>query len=171
MSAPLRVRHTVTFLEEPLMVVDNLPGCCAELRPDAARALAAALLRAADDCEALLRDARRYGPQRREYAMPMGQTRIADAPLELRARVQHIVDTESDPELLACAAELLDLMHAGKPGTRAYFGQGSHPRLEGRMVYLPLNPHARPGTGGSTPAQADTAGGFRTDAPIYGERS
>jgi hypothetical protein len=29
---------------------------------------------------------------------------------ELRAQVQHILDTESDPELRDCAAELLDIL-------------------------------------------------------------
>lgn len=67
MTRPLYVRHTVSCFDAPLLCFVNLPGPDAEMFPAAARALAAALLAAASDCEALVRDARRYGPQRREY--------------------------------------------------------------------------------------------------------
>lgn len=47
----LQVKHTLTFDGDPLAVVENLPGMFAELRPPQLRALAAALLAAAEDCE------------------------------------------------------------------------------------------------------------------------
>jgi hypothetical protein len=49
----LRVRHCATRHGEPLADVYGLPGDGAELRPAELRALAAALLLAAADCEAL----------------------------------------------------------------------------------------------------------------------
>ena len=68
-SKTLLVKHTLTWRDEPLLCFRNLPGYDAELSPAAARALADALLQAADDCEALRGDARRYGPQVREYTL------------------------------------------------------------------------------------------------------
>lgn len=66
---PLRVRHCTTHHPKPLAVVTNLPGFDAELTPDQLRLLAAALVRAADDCEALFEQTRWYGPVRREYSL------------------------------------------------------------------------------------------------------
>ncbi len=66
---PIRVQHTVTRLNEPLACFANLPGSGAELRPCELRALAAVLLRAADDCEALSKRPSKYGPARREYPL------------------------------------------------------------------------------------------------------
>lgn len=68
-DATLLVKHTLTWRDEPLLCFRNLPGYDAEMLPAAVRALAAAMLRAADDCEALRAEARRYGPQVREYAL------------------------------------------------------------------------------------------------------
>jgi hypothetical protein len=51
MNASLTVTHTKTFNGAPLAVVDGLPGGSADLTPDQMRAIAAALMRAADDCE------------------------------------------------------------------------------------------------------------------------
>lgn len=52
MDMNLAVSFQRTYLNGPLAVVHNLPGSDAELRPEELRALAAALLAAADDCEA-----------------------------------------------------------------------------------------------------------------------
>ncbi|MBI2278183.1 MAG: hypothetical protein HYU74_12585 [Dechloromonas sp.] len=65
--APLHVQHTVSYLGQPLMTVANLPGQDADMTPCAARRLAAALIAAAAECEALLDHSRRYGPTRRDY--------------------------------------------------------------------------------------------------------
>jgi hypothetical protein len=66
---PLRVKHTVTIHGKPLACFANLPGYDAEMTSEQVRAFATALLRIADDCEALRDEARRYGPKRREYEM------------------------------------------------------------------------------------------------------
>lgn len=68
-AGPLAVHHTVSYRDEPLLCFTNLPGPDPVMTPAAARLLAGALLRAAADCERLAKDARRYGPQRREYAL------------------------------------------------------------------------------------------------------
>jgi hypothetical protein len=65
----LHVKHTVTHLQTPLVWFCDLPGYDAELTPQQIRQLAAAMLRAADDCEALFEQTRRYGPVRRGYLM------------------------------------------------------------------------------------------------------
>lgn len=52
MQSELTARHCLAHDGRPLAVIDGLPGGCAELRPAELRSLAAALLRAADDCEA-----------------------------------------------------------------------------------------------------------------------
>lgn len=72
MKTPLTVRHMVSYKDEPLVVVDNFPGGQYEASPARVRALAIALLKAADDCELLAKDARRYGPIRREYSVLEG---------------------------------------------------------------------------------------------------
>ena len=51
MDKELRVRHCTAHDGQPLAVVHNLPGEGAELRPVQMRALAHALLAAADECE------------------------------------------------------------------------------------------------------------------------
>lgn len=66
----LQVKHTVCYKPEPLAVLSNLSGAGAEMTPAQLRQLAAALLVAADDCEALFEKTRWYGPVRREY--PLG---------------------------------------------------------------------------------------------------
>lgn len=63
----LRVKHTVDRLEQPLLCLENLPGEGAELSPANARALAAALLHAARECEELGTQAKHIGPARRAY--------------------------------------------------------------------------------------------------------
>lgn len=63
----LSVKHTATYKGDPLVVFDNLPGQGAELTPAALRALAAAFLVIADDCEAHRRSTRRYADIRRDY--------------------------------------------------------------------------------------------------------
>ena len=65
----LHVKHTVSYLPAPLVHFCDLPGYDAELTPDQIRALAAAMLQAADDCEALFERTRWYGPVRREYPL------------------------------------------------------------------------------------------------------
>ena len=52
---------------KPLAVVDNLPGGFAELRPAQLRALAEALQRIADDCEARPVKGKGWVPARRGY--------------------------------------------------------------------------------------------------------
>lgn len=61
MKPELTARHCLTHDRQPLAVVDGLPGGCAELRPAQLRALAQALLQAADDCE---QHAAQRGPRR-----------------------------------------------------------------------------------------------------------
>lgn len=70
--APLKVlcvKHTFDRHDQPLLCIDNLPGEGAEMSPSAARALAAALLDAAADCEAAPRLKGRILPTRREYSL------------------------------------------------------------------------------------------------------
>lgn len=69
----LRVKHTVTYKAEPLVCFSNLPGFDAELTPAQIRALAAAMLEAASDCEKLAEHTRWYGPERREYGLQTGE--------------------------------------------------------------------------------------------------
>jgi hypothetical protein len=65
----LTVSLTRTFDNQPLAVVDNLPGGGAELRPAQLRALAATLQRIADDCEARPVKGRNWSPSRRAYSL------------------------------------------------------------------------------------------------------
>ena len=51
METTLNVRHSVAFDQRPLASIDGLPGQGADLRPEQMRALAKALLAAAEDCE------------------------------------------------------------------------------------------------------------------------
>jgi hypothetical protein len=51
MDNKLAVSFTRTYMNQPLAVLHNLPGGDAELEPSQLRALAAALLAAAADCE------------------------------------------------------------------------------------------------------------------------
>lgn len=65
----LDVKHTVTYKSEPLVCFSNLPGYDAELTPAQIRQLAAAMLLAAAECEALVEHTRRRSPVRREYPL------------------------------------------------------------------------------------------------------
>lgn len=65
----LTVKHTVSYKADPLLSLRNLPSFDAEITPAHARCLAAAILAAADDCEALREQTRWYGPERREYLL------------------------------------------------------------------------------------------------------
>lgn len=65
----LQVKHTVTHMNTPLAVVENLPGPGAELTPSALRRLANALLAAADECEVLFDSSRRLIPVHRDYPL------------------------------------------------------------------------------------------------------
>ncbi len=70
MQPALQATLTKTYRGEPLAVVDNLPGGGAELRPEQLRALAAALLQIATDCEAQPAKGRKPLPTvRRQYPM------------------------------------------------------------------------------------------------------
>lgn len=73
MNTTLMVKHTVSYKDEPLACFQNLPGFDADLSPSAMRRLAIALIKAADDCELLAKDSRRYGPIKREYSLREGQ--------------------------------------------------------------------------------------------------
>ena len=73
-ASTLRVRHTETYRGEPLACFENMPGFDPAMTPAQMRALSAVLLLVAHDCEALLKDAHRYGPQRREYPTVDGAT-------------------------------------------------------------------------------------------------
>lgn len=72
MNTTLKVKHTVSYKDEPLAELANLPGNFCESSPAQMRRLAVALMNAADDCELLATDARRYGPIRREYSLREG---------------------------------------------------------------------------------------------------
>ncbi len=63
----IRVALTETYRREPLAVVDGLPGDSAELTPAQLRALAAVLVRIADDCEARPLGGKHLRNVRREY--------------------------------------------------------------------------------------------------------
>ena len=63
----ITIKHTVDYRDQPLATVVNFPGLDAELSPAQLRALSVALAAAADECEALAKETRRYGPARREY--------------------------------------------------------------------------------------------------------
>lgn len=67
----LNVSLTRTFDIKPLAVVDGLPGSGAELQPRQLRALAAALLRIADDAEArrLVHRGKPMPDERRAYPL------------------------------------------------------------------------------------------------------
>lgn len=69
MDKTLTVSLSRTFDGAPLAVLDNLPGGGAELRPTQLRALAAALQRIADDCEARPVKGRNWTPARRSYPL------------------------------------------------------------------------------------------------------
>jgi len=71
MHAPLTATLTRTHDGAPLAVVDNLPGGYAELRPAQLRALAAALLAIAGDCEAHHRRGKRAAPAHKAYPLPL----------------------------------------------------------------------------------------------------
>lgn len=80
----LHVKHTITYQDEPLVHFSDLPGYDAELTPAQIRALALALLRAADDCEAQFARTRKNGPMHRKY--PVGAAVSAPpAPVQLDA--------------------------------------------------------------------------------------
>jgi ribosomal protein S11 len=68
---PLSVTLTATRDGGPLAVINGLPGDGAELRPDALRALAAALLKVADDADArpATHRGKRLPPARRAYPL------------------------------------------------------------------------------------------------------
>jgi hypothetical protein len=67
----LAVSFQRTYMNQPLAIVHNLPGGDAELQPSQLRALAAALLAAAQDCEVHHAEQGRKGiPGTREY--PLG---------------------------------------------------------------------------------------------------
>ena len=70
----LIVNHTVTFKSEPLVCFTNLPGPDAELTPDQIRLLCVAMLEAAQDCEALLEQARKARRLRRTYSLTEATT-------------------------------------------------------------------------------------------------
>ncbi len=53
MDSELRVKHTRTSNSKPLVTIHNLPGEGADLLPAEMRALARALIEAADECESL----------------------------------------------------------------------------------------------------------------------
>ncbi|MDP1647974.1 MAG: hypothetical protein Q8M01_07220 [Rubrivivax sp.] len=71
MSARLDVALAATSDMQPLAVVDGLPGGGADLSPADLRALAAALLRIADDAERrlLVRRGKPMPPERRVYVL------------------------------------------------------------------------------------------------------
>ena len=68
----LRVKHTLSFKNEPLSCVANLPGEGADLYPVQMRALALALLEAADDCEGFAKQVKQTGPASKEYVLSAG---------------------------------------------------------------------------------------------------
>jgi hypothetical protein len=81
MDKTLTVSLSRTFDGAPLAVVDNLPGGGAELRPAQLRALAAALQRIADDCEARPVKGRHWTPEKRSYSMGADKTAALPAGL------------------------------------------------------------------------------------------
>lgn len=69
MDKALHVILTQTTDHRPLVVVDNLPGRGADLLPSQLRALAAALLAAADDCDACMLPKKGSFAIKREYPL------------------------------------------------------------------------------------------------------
>ena len=67
MVATLHAQLTRCRHEQPLAVVDGLPGDGAELRPEQLRQMAAALLAIAADAEGLPTKSKRFSPVRRCY--------------------------------------------------------------------------------------------------------
>lgn len=65
----LWVKHTADYRDRPLVCFGNLPGFDAEMSPTQIRALASAMLKAADECESLVAQTKSYGPVRREYSL------------------------------------------------------------------------------------------------------
>lgn len=69
MDKELRVQLTQSRDHQPLVTVRNLPAADSDLTPAQLRALAAALKRAAADCEAQEFDAKHYRPTERSYPL------------------------------------------------------------------------------------------------------
>lgn len=71
MAQTLTATLTATYDGKPLAVVDGLPGDHAELRPEQMRALAAALLKLADDTAArkLMHRGKPLPVERRAYPL------------------------------------------------------------------------------------------------------
>ena len=69
MDKSLRVGLTLTATRQTLVVVDNLPGAGVDLFPAQLRALAAALLVAADDCDTCVFPRNGSVGIRREYPL------------------------------------------------------------------------------------------------------
>lgn len=65
--SPLRVTHRNDLRAE--LAARNLPSFYDAMTPEEARALARALLAAADDCERLAESTRLYGPENRAYSL------------------------------------------------------------------------------------------------------
>lgn len=69
MGKQLHVTMTRTHDSKPLATVHNLPGEGADLTPAQMRALATALLAAADECEARPMDKRHFLRVKRSYEL------------------------------------------------------------------------------------------------------
>jgi hypothetical protein len=69
MDKDLRVQLSQTYDHKPLATVRNLPAPDSDLTPAQLRALAAALKKAATDCEAQALDAKHYRPTERSYPL------------------------------------------------------------------------------------------------------
>lgn len=69
MLTELEVLHTQTYDRRPLATLRNLPGNDADMTPAQMRALATALLAAADECEARPMDKRHFLRVKRSYEL------------------------------------------------------------------------------------------------------
>ncbi len=69
MDKVLKVSHSQTRDGRPLATIRNFPGLDADLYPEQLRAMAAALLAAADDCTARKIDKKRFRQIERAYPL------------------------------------------------------------------------------------------------------
>lgn len=93
MQQDLRVIFAKTFDNKPLLTLCNLPGQDADMTPAYARALAAAISTAADDCERAKVEPNRLTNIQRSYSL----TPNPDSPLAVGAELLSCASSRHEP--------------------------------------------------------------------------